>query len=478
MTHLALEPWQSPAQAETAAASPPSHLVSYSLPCAGVSPQAFLRQAVGRERFYWQNGRDQIAFAGFGVAAELIAWGNGRFHDIERQARALFARAVVLNETDPLALPRLFGGFAFRDDFTPDNTWAVFHPAHFILPHYQLVQTPQGTWLTINTLLPPDEDPQQNLEQLHEALAARRDLLRANERRFSVDPPAHASAEAPAEVNYPMPYATWAAKINEAIAAMHESDLNKVVLSRVCELRLPRRVRVNEALDYLNAHYGNCYRFLFEPRPYHAFFGATPELLAHVHGRHVTTMALAGSIRRGRTSAEDAALAEALLHSKKDRHEHALVVESMQRRLRPLTTALHTAATPEIFRLSNIQHLHTPIRATLRAAEGILPVAHALHPTPALGGQPRALAMDFIRHAEPLPRGWYAAPIGWIDVNLDGEFGVAIRSAVSQERRVWLYAGAGIVADSDPRKEWEETGLKFRAILDALHVQASSLVAE
>ena len=121
--------------------------------------------------------------------------------------------------------------------------------------------------------------------------------------------------------------------------------------------------------------------------------------------------------------------------------------------------------------LSNIQHLFTPIRATLNKAEGILPLVEVLHPTPALGGSPRDLALDFISRAEPTPRGWYAAPVGWIDYKLDGAFAVAIRSAVAQERRAWLYAGAGIVADSVPEKEWAETGLKFRPMLEALGIQ-------
>jgi menaquinone-specific isochorismate synthase len=267
-----------------------------------------------------------------------------------------------------------------------------------------------------------------------------------------------------------MPYETWQRKINGAIGQMQDSLLDKVVLSRVCEIRLPNRVQVNAALIYLHVHYPNCIRFLFEPRPYHAFYGATPELLARVNGRSLTTMGLAGSARRGKTPAADAELANALLNSAKDRQEHDLVVVAMQRRLQPLSETLDIPATPTIFTLSNIQHLYTPIQATLHHAPGILPIVKLLHPTPALGGSPRDLAMDFIRQAEPVPRGWYAAPIGWIDHTLDGEFGVAIRSAVSQERRVWLYAGAGIVAESEPQKEWAETELKFRPMLHALGI--------
>jgi menaquinone-specific isochorismate synthase len=115
--------------------------------------------------------------------------------------------------------------------------------------------------------------------------------------------------------------------------------------------------------------------------------------------------------------------------------------------------------------------LYTPIHGRLRQPAGILPIAEILHPTPALGGTPRHLAMQFISEVEPVPRGWYAAPVGCIDHNLDGAFAVAIRSAIVQDRRVWLHAGAGIVADSDPQKEWEETALKFRPMLNALKME-------
>lgn len=442
-------------------------LISCSRLANGIDPLDFLRQARGRERCYWSDGRGDIAFAGMGVAANLIAWGDNRFQGIERQARALFANAIVMESAEPLAAPRLFGGFAFRQDFALDNTWSAFNPAHFILPHYQLVRHAGQTWLTINMLLPPDEPPGANLPQLQEALNARYAVLSSSQAargRHVHDAPACA-------INYPMPYDAWERSIREAVRRFRTSELAKVVLARVCEVRMDAPVDVDAALAYLNEQYADCYVFLFEPRPQHAFFGATPELLTEVRGRTVMTMGLAGSIQRGADQHEDDALARELLHSAKDRHEHALVVEAIRRNLEPLTIGLHIPGEPVILRLRNIQHLHTPIQGILRRRCGVLPLVDLLHPTPALGGVPRDLALDFIREAEPAARGWYAAPVGWIDHHLDGAFGVAIRSAVAQDRRVWLYAGAGIVADSQPEKEWVETGWKFRPILEALGVR-------
>lgn len=152
-----------------------NRLVSLSQSCPGMSAAAFLHHGLGQARFYWADGT--LTLAGFGTAAELFAWGELRFQQIEAQARELFAGAVI--EGDVAAAPRLFGGFAFRDDFTPDNTWSVFHPAHFILPHFQFTQQGDQSWLTLNALLPPDEDPAQVLPDLREALVIRAAALGA-----------------------------------------------------------------------------------------------------------------------------------------------------------------------------------------------------------------------------------------------------------------------------------------------------------
>ncbi len=439
-------------------------LVSCSLPAPGISAAAFLQLAEGQERFFWQNGHNQALFAGFGIASQFMAWGAGRFQDIERKSSALFQEAVRLADQPDLAAPRLFGGFSFRDDFTPDNAWAVFHPAHFILPHYQFAQSGEHSWLTINALVLDEEDSDGVHAQLRSALAARRAALQKVEASFP-DPPLNQS---PVRPTYPMSYQNWECAISKAIAAIDNTDLDKVVLSRVCELRSKERIDVLRALSYLNQNYEECTRFLFEPRPYHAFYGATPELLIQTSGHHFSTMALAGSMPRGANPREDAAMIRDLLNSDKDRHEHALVVESIGRRLRNFASELNIPENPQIYTLNYIHHLLSPIQGCLKQRVGVLPLVEALHPTPALGGSPRDLALEFIRQAEPVPRGWYAGPVGWIDAHMDGEFAVGIRSAVAQDRRVWLYAGAGIVAESDPKKEWLETSLKFQPMFRAL----------
>jgi menaquinone-specific isochorismate synthase len=441
-------------------------LVSYSQSCSGVDLLDFLRQTKGQERFYWESGRDDVAFAAFGVVAELTAWGTDRFKEIQRKATDLFRDAVVINDDNELAGPRLFGGFSFRDDFAPDNTWSVFTPANFILPHYQLVKIGKETWLTINAQFPHDENIDEIILALKDALNARYETLMDSQQSHG-----ELKSHTPVDVNYPMPYDAWDEIISNVTQHIHETELEKVVLSRICEIQFNERVDVDSALAFLNEHYPECYRFLFEPRPYHAFYGATPELIAKVKDKQVSTMGLAGSIRRGDTPEADDMFTKQLLNDPKERHEHHLVVEALRERLSDITDTLDIPAETGVYKLSNIQHLYTPITGQLKDRSGILPVVELLHPTPALGGKPRDLAMDVITESETAPRGWYAAPIGWIDYQLDGVFSVAIRSAVSQEKRVWMYAGAGIVGDSIPQKEWDETALKFRPMLNALGLE-------
>ena len=461
-------PWD-----ESAPSPAAPRLVSLFAAAPGLRAADFLSAAHGAERFYWAEPGHGLTLAGAGVAAQLVATPTlpddterlpaQRFADIETQARALFHRAIVRpaegTAAADLARPRLFGGFAFQDDFVPDNTWSVFNSAEFVLPHYQLAQQAGATFLTINALVSPDEDLNEALHGLAEALAA----------RLATRPIAPATPVGPIAWRYPLTRPMWDDMIERATSAIRAGALEKVVLARVCEARAGASIDAAAPLVALDAHYGDSYRFLFEPCPHHAFIGATPELLVSKHGRDVATMALAGSAARGATATEDDALAAELLASAKDRHEHQLVVDAIRAHLADAAGELDVPAAPSVLKLRNIQHLLTPISGRLRRpADGILPLVRRLHPTPAMGGVPPERALAFLRHAEPVPRGWYAAPIGWLDSDLDGVFAVGIRSAVTQHDRAWLYAGAGIVAGSSPAREWDETALKFRPMLGAL----------
>jgi isochorismate synthase len=178
--------------------------------------------------------------------------------------------------------------------------------------------------------------------------------------------------------------------------------------------------------------------------------------------------ALAGSFPRGATVGDDQALGAQLLASAKERHEHAVVVRNIRSVLADLCMRIEAPATPTLMKMRNVQHLFTPVTAQLRGNSSVLTLVERLHPTPAVGGWPREVALAFLREHEELDRGWYAAPIGWLDANGDGEFAVALRSALVDGTSATLFAGCGIVADSDPQSEYQETLLKLRPMLNAL----------
>ena len=437
-------------------------LVSVCIPCSEIDPLVFLSHAKGQTRFLWSSPDDGHVIAGFGTAVELVAWGANRIDDIEAQANALYTFLQQPNRSLPT--PKLFGGFAFFDEFTPENAWASFAPAQFVLPHYQLEITEDGSFLSIHAELQGDDLSE---DDLREALVARYELLKLEQLAYFEKEAVKNRLVSTEDL---MGEEAWAGAIGNAQAVMQTGKLKKVVLARMKEARFENDISSLSTLEYLNEHYGDCYRFMFEPRVGHVFLGATPERLIAAKGKKAKSMSLAGSIQRGADEFEDIAYAEHLLNDEKEVYEHGLVTNQVRERL----TAYGKVgpAKTEVLKLSNIQHLHTQVEVKLKEAVGVLPMLKALHPTPAMGGEPFEVAQKLIIDLEALPRGWYASPIGYLDENLDGAFAVGIRSAVVQEKRAWLYSGAGIVPASVPEREWQETELKFKPMMRALGIES------
>jgi isochorismate synthase len=258
--------------------------------------------------------------------------------------------------------------------------------------------------------------------------------------------------------------------------AVGRGRLDKVVLARRADLELVSPVDVAPALAALAAGTPEGAAFLFT-RGGRAFLGATPERLVRVEGRAFRTVAIAGSTRRGRDAAEDARLAAALVASDKDREEHAVVVEMLRTELAPVAAELRVGAQPGVLALRDLQHLVTPVEGVLRERAGILSLAARLHPTPAVGGAPTDAALAMLAEHEGFDRGWYAGPVGWVGPDGDGELMVALRSGVVDGSRVSLFAGCGIVADSDGAREWAESRMKLRPMLAALGLDPDDLEA-
>lgn len=251
-----------------------------------------------------------------------------------------------------------------------------------------------------------------------------------------------------------VPESSYRDRVRAGLRAIEAGYVEKVVLAR--EEVLPAADPA-ETLITLERNFPNCWVFAAS-NGRSTFLGATPELLARVRGRTLETCALAGTSLPGD---------ESLLHREKDRREHLLVVDAIVEALRPLCEELDVASTPELMVLPNVQHLRTPIRGTLRVGFDATDVVEALHPTPAVCGTPREAALRLITELEPFDRGLYAGVVGFADGE-DAEMVVALRSARLDSEATYAYAGAGIVAGSDPDAEDRETMSKLQAITDAL----------
>ncbi|MCS7072788.1 MAG: isochorismate synthase [Anaerolinea sp.] len=403
----------------------------------------------------------EALFVGIGAAAAISAEGALRFARAQLRIADLFTDALIAGEGPRLAQPRLFGGFSFTPDFQPAGLWSAFPPALLILPHFQYTVCADGRWLTVSRLFDSDSTVASSLQRLQDDA----DAFLASAGAAAI--PMAASAH-PVAIRPQTDVETWRSMVIAITTRIRAGELKKAVLARALDIVMSGAPDLITALARLDARYSDTYRFLIQPADGHAFLGASPELIASVDRGILRTAALAGSRPRRADPETDAALAAELLASPKEREEHQLVVQALRRRIALYARQVTIPDEPIIMRLKNIQHLYTPVEAQLETRFGVLDLINELHPTPALGGEPSYAAQRLIAGLETTPRGWYAAPVGWVDAAGDGMFAVAIRSAVIDGSNVRLYAGAGIVADSDPDAEWHETETKFKPLLEAL----------
>lgn len=259
--------------------------------------------------------------------------------------------------------------------------------------------------------------------------------------------------------------------VRQAIANFGLSDLRKAVLARIFEVELDGQVDVARTFARLTAQNPSGYHFRLPLFDGSELIGASPELLVRKHAGRIHSNPLAGSARRHADPVRDREVSAALLQSGKDAYEHRLVIEDIARVLRPLCGALEIPAQPSLLSTAAMWHLSTRIEGVpADPAMGALQLACRLHPTPAVCGFPTGLARKLISLVEPFERGMFAGMVGWCDADGNGEWAVTIRCGRVQQRRIQLFAGAGIVADSCPESEWAETQAKLQTMLSALGV--------
>jgi salicylate biosynthesis isochorismate synthase/menaquinone-specific isochorismate synthase len=429
-------------------------------PAVDPSAVAFASRRDGEPWFcFEQPDRDRAAVAALGVVASIEASGEARFVEAARAWRELAGGAYC----DPPDGPRgagliAVGGFAFAEEGGAARHWRGFAPASLHVPAVALARRGDDVRLTVAALARPDDVAEELLLGIEERLASLRDVP------LPLYDPAPVERATIASTAPPEHYVAAVARAVERIRA---GDFEKIVLAREVAVHAPADHDAGAVFDVLRQAFGSCYVFC-AGRGDAAFIAASPELLVRREGMRAQTVALAGSTRRSADPAVDAHLGEQLLGSVKDREEQAIVTRRIAAVLRPKSLWVAAPDEPSIVKVANIQHLATPIRAQLRSPISLLELAGSLHPTPAVGGEPHAAAAPLIPAFEGLDRGWYAGAVGWTDANEDGELCVALRCALLRGGEARLYAGVGVVRESDPAAELAETEVKLGALLPVL----------
>lgn len=411
--------------------------------------------------FYLENPGQGRAAIAFGTTLCHASEGEDRFRQAQQFVET-WTRQMVhypLAASPHLPHPRFFCNFTFFHQAQGETS--PFPAASVFLPSWQITRHHQTCTLTANLLITADallEDLAHRVKHQIQHLVSLASLHSTHGPRSA---PLH---PAPA----PGTGGGFQQAVHRALSQIAQNRLHKIVLAHAVDIAAPQAFHLSHCLNHLRHHHPDCYTFSVGNGQGATFIGASPERLLTIRHHTLVTDALAGSAPRGRTDIEDQTLAENLLANPKERDEHQFVVEFLVRQLTALGLRPSYRPVPELLQLANIQHLHTPIRAMLPAHTSPLRLVEALHPTPAVAGVPTEAACQQIRAHEAFDRALYAAPLGWIDDRSNSEFIVGIRSALLQGNQARLYAGAGIVAGSDPEREMAEVQLKLSALREAL----------
>jgi menaquinone-specific isochorismate synthase len=461
-------------------------LLSYSQNWECFNPLLLLasKSEAQQPKFYWEQPNADLVLAAAGSVAEVSVPNHDlsdRFDCAKKFIKAHLTNAIIAKNSNfattesPISI-HIFGAFSFyrngsdASDYldlaeTNDYQPAIEFPTLlFFIPRWMVRHKEQNCTLTLNHYIQPWDKPDEVLESI--------EVLRSHLLESS-----HYEAPTVHEVSKIVEVQgqqIWTEIVERALALIHQGHFEKVVLARALDVLADRNFDPFQVLHVLRCEYPECISFLLDYGVGKTFLGATPEVVLQFKAQSdrlwLRSDAVAGSIERGKTVQEDLMLGDRLLNSEKDMREHQIVIRSICDRLQSMGAAIDPQSETSLLRLSNVQHLYTPITAQIDDPDWLiaLDILQQLHPTAAVGGEPRDRAVCFMQQWEACDRGWYAAPIGWLNGDGEGTFGVGIRAGYIQGDRARIFAGAGIVANSQVENEQSETTIKFAALLKAL----------
>lgn len=440
-----------------------AEIISISTEIQPIDPLAFLAimKQPNELSFYWENQRKQESVVALGSVKTIKINEGNRFFQSQEFIEYYQSKITQFGDLEINNFPYFFCYFTFFNEVNNYNN--CFPLANIFIPYLQLVNKEDKSVLVINTL---SKQKLTNTELLDKYFNNENiNNFNGNKGVFQLN---HVKKdnELTREVN-DSEYKNFTLKVNKALTVIKQKKLSKIVITHALELTSNKDFKVIESLANLREKHPDCYVFSVSNNEEDYFIGASPERLLSIQEHQLVTDALAGSAPRGKSDFEDQFFGEKLLNSEKERREHDAVSDFLIKRLSQLELSPKKASL-QLLKLSNIQHLWTPIYAQIHSTLKPLKIISKLHPTPAVAGVPIDMACEEIKTQENFDRSLYAAPLGWIDINGNCEFIVGIRSALIQGNKARLYAGAGIVAGSNPQQELTEIKLKFQALLQAL----------
>lgn len=432
-----------------AAAAETSRLIRVEAALPDTAPLDWLRAQTGVTQYYWADRDGDFEMAGVGEADVLAP-----FNGTDTASLCRHIRSQIAPEYPGL---RYYGGFRFHRGAVKGERWRAFKEYRFVVPRFEVLRRKSGTFLCCNARTSHPKTNEQTLERILKDLAAL---------RFPASPPPIYLPAVSRRTDAPDQQG-WNALLKETLNEIGAGRLEKAVLARETCFEAETPWDAASLLSRLAQYTAPSFEFCFHPAPDRAFIGASPERLFKRVNCYVQSEALAGTRPRGKTDEADFQLGRDLMDSAKERREHAYVLKMLQENLTPFCRKLEVDKEPSLMRLRNVQHLWTRIEGILDDVRADAALLETLHPTPAVGGVPRAAALKWIEAEEPFDRGIFAAPVGWIGYDAS-EFCVAIRSGLVQGNTLALYSGAGIVAGSVPDEEWAEIETKMANFVEAI----------
>ena len=420
-------------------------------------------------RFYWENSSKHEAMVAWGITKSLVVNSRDRFSKTQNFVQNCFKQVIQEGDTNLVGSEaRICCSFSFFSQEEANYNNSVIannsHPAATIfLPRFQITKNNKNYFLVTNFPLAKTERLKQIKNQLHNKIKT---IDWSKYTKFS------SPKKSPIDWNErglfsPQNSQYFISTVRSALDSIAKNELNKIAIAHAVDIQSQHPFSITDSLSNLRDRHPDCYIFAMGNDRGQDFIGASPERLVSVQNRQLVTDALAGSAPRGKSTSEDVQWANILLKNRKEKREHYAVSDFIIERLRNM--GLKPYQLPlQLLQLSNIQHLWTPIYAHLPKEIKPLEIVAQLHPTPAVAGVPHQIVCEKILHYERFDRALYAAPLGWIDNRDNCEFIVGIRSALIEQNRARLYAGAGIVSGSNPDKEFIEIQLKLQSLLKAL----------